>query len=89
MSKIYIFTLIYLSINDGNIKNILQDIKQYKQRQHRMKNVNLFIISAPFDILLVIQIMLFEIPKNLGKSPVTHILLAEEQTTEKSKYIKD
>ena len=32
--------------------------------------------------------MLFEILKNLGKSSVTHILLAEEQTTKKSKYIK-
>ena len=32
--------------------------------------------------------MLFEISKNLGKSSVTHILLAEEQTKKKSKYIK-
>ena len=32
--------------------------------------------------------MLFEISKNLGKSSVTHILLAEEQTTKKTKYIK-
>ena len=32
--------------------------------------------------------MLFEISKNLGKSSVTHILLAEKQTTKKSKYYK-
>ena len=32
--------------------------------------------------------MLFEISKKLGKSSVTHLLLAEEQTTMKSKYIK-
>ena len=32
--------------------------------------------------------MLFEIWKNLGKSSVTHILLAEEQTMKKSKYKK-
>ena len=30
--------------------------------------------------------MLFEILKNLSKSSVTHILLAEKQTTKKSKY---
>ena len=32
--------------------------------------------------------MVFEISKNLGNSSVTHIQLAEEQTTKKSKYIK-
>ena len=33
--------------------------------------------------------MLFEISKNyLGNSSVTHILLAKEQATKKSKYIK-
>ena len=32
--------------------------------------------------------MLLETSKNLGKSSVTHILLAGEQTTKKSKYIK-
>ena len=32
--------------------------------------------------------MLFEISKNLSKSSVTHIPLAEEPTTKKSKYIK-
>ena len=32
--------------------------------------------------------MLFEILKNLGKSSVTHILLAEEQTTKKIKIYK-
>ena len=32
--------------------------------------------------------MLFEILKNLGESFVTHILLVEEQTMKKSKYIK-
>ena len=32
--------------------------------------------------------MLFEISRNLAKSSVTHILLAEEKTTKKSKYIK-
>ena len=32
--------------------------------------------------------MSFEISKNLDKSSVTHLLLAEEQTTKKSKYIK-
>ena len=31
--------------------------------------------------------MLFEISKDLGKSSVTHIPLAEELTTKKSKYI--
>ena len=33
--------------------------------------------------------MLFEISKNLGKSFVTHILLAEEQTTKKIKIYKE
>ena len=33
--------------------------------------------------------MLFEISKKLDKSSVTHILLAEEQTTKKSKYFKN
>ena len=32
--------------------------------------------------------MPFEISKNLGKCSLTHILLAEEQTTKKTKYIK-
>ena len=32
--------------------------------------------------------MLFEILKNLGKSSVTDILPAEEQTMKKPKYIK-
>ena len=32
--------------------------------------------------------MLFEMPRNLGKSSVAHILLAEEETTRNSKYIK-
>ena len=32
--------------------------------------------------------MLFKIAKNLGKSSVNHILLAEEQTSKESKYIK-
>ena len=32
--------------------------------------------------------MLFEISKNLGKSSVTHILLAEEQTAKKIKIYK-
>ena len=40
----YIFTSDSISINDGHVKNILQGIKQYKQRQHRKKNVNLFLI---------------------------------------------
>ena len=56
------------------------------------QNVNLFIIPAPFDLLLSIQSRInskqFELSKNLGKSSVTEILLAEEQTTKKSKYIK-
>ena len=96
--KTYNFILGFLSINDGRVKNILQHIKQFKQRQHRKKNVNLFIISAPFGLLLgiqsriksfVFQLMLFEISKNyLGKSSVTHILLAEEHVTKKSKNIK-
>ena len=30
----------------------------------------------------------FEISENLGKSSLTYILLAEEQTTKKPKYIK-
>ena len=42
ISKTYIFTLGSLSVSDGRVKNTLQDIK-YKQRQHRKKNVNLFI----------------------------------------------
>ena len=51
ISKTYIFTLGSLSISDGHLKNTLQDTKQYKQRQHRKKNVNLFIVSAPFDLI--------------------------------------
>ena len=47
-----------LSINDGHVKYILQDIK---------KNI---------------------LSKNMGKSSMAHIRLAEEQITEKSKYIK-
>ena len=42
ISKTCIFTLGSLSVSDGRVKNTLQDIK-YKQRQHRKKNVNLFI----------------------------------------------
>ena len=57
-----------------------------------MKIVNIFIISAPFDLLLGIRsrIMSFniEISKNWGKSSVAHILLTEKQTTKKSKYTK-
>ena len=56
------------------------------------QNVNLLIITAPLDLLLGIQSRInskqLELLKNLGKSSVTHILLAEEQTTKKSKYIK-
>ena len=56
------------------------------------QNVNLFIITAPLDLLLGIQSRInskqLELLKNLGKSSVTHILLAEEQTTKRSKYIK-
>ena len=33
--------------------------------------------------------MLFEISKKLDKSSVAHMLLAEEQTTKKSKYLKN
>ena len=40
------------------------------------------------NYVFYIQIMLFEISKNLGRSSVTHILLAVEQTTKKSKYTK-
>ena len=32
--------------------------------------------------------MLYKISKNLGKSSVTHILLAKEQNTKRSKHIK-
>ena len=46
ISKTYTFTLGSLSINDDHVKDILQDIKQCKLRQHREKNINLFIISA-------------------------------------------
>ena len=90
ISKAFTFTLGYLRTNNGHVKNILHDIKKYRQRQHK-KNVNLFTISAPFDLLLqvfYIQIILFEILKNLRKSSMTHILLAEKQTTKKWKYIK-
>ena len=90
ISKTFTFTLGYLWINNGHVKNILHDIKKYRQRQ-RKKNVNLFTISAPFDLLLqvfYIQIILFEILKILRKSSMTHILLAEKQTTKKWKYIK-
>ena len=52
ITKIYIFSWGSLSIKDGPAKNILQNIKQYKKIQPRKKNVNLFIISAPFDFLL-------------------------------------
>ena len=50
-----ILTLRSLTIKDGHVKNISQDIKQYKQRERRKKNVNLFIISASFDLILGIQ----------------------------------
>ena len=49
------FTLGSLSINDGHVKNILQDIKQCEQRQHRKENANLFMIFTLFDLLLGIQ----------------------------------
>ena len=52
ISKTYILTLGSLSINDAYVKNILQDIKQYKQRQRRKKNVNLSVISGSFDLLI-------------------------------------
>ena len=55
ISKTYIFTLGSLSISNVHLKNTLRDIRQHKQRQHRKKNVNHFIISAPFDLLLGIQ----------------------------------
>ena len=57
----------------------MQDIKENKERQKRKKNVNLFIISAPFDLLGIeqeinIQMMRFELSKYLSKSFVTNIL---------------
>ena len=84
------------SINDDYVKNILQDIKQYKQREYRKKKANLFIMSAPFGLLLgiqsrivfYIQIIVFEISKNLGKSSLIHILQAEEHTQGKMKIYK-
>ena len=74
------------------MSKIFYTISSNISRENIEKNVNLFIISAPFDLLQgiqsriksYIQIILFEISKNLGKSFVTHILLAEEQTTKKS-----
>ena len=42
ISKTYIFTLGSLPINDGHVKNILQDIKQYMKRQNRRKNLIFF-----------------------------------------------
>ena len=44
ISKTYIFTLGSLSINDGHVKNILQDIKQYMKRQKRRKNLIFYFI---------------------------------------------
>ena len=75
------------------MSKIFYTISSNISRENIEKNVNLFIISAPFDLLQgiqsriksYIQIILFEISKNLGKSFVTHILLAEKQTTKKSK----
>ena len=74
------------------MSKIFYTISSNISRENIEKNVNLFIISASFDLLQgiqsriksYIQIILFEISKNLGKSFVTHILLAEEQTTKKS-----
>ena len=72
--------------------------KSIRREKNRKKNVNIFIISAPFDPLLcslsrincfiskylqISKISIFQISKNLSKSSVTHILLAEEQTTTK------
>ena len=53
ISKTYIFTLGSLPINDGHVKNILQDIKQYMKRQNRRKNLIFFFfyLSALFDLL--------------------------------------
>ena len=77
--------------------------KSIRREKNRKKNVNIFIISAPFDPLLcslskincfiskylqISKISIFQISKNLSRSSVTHILLAEEQTTTKSKYIR-
>ena len=56
ISKTDSFTLGSLSINNSHIKNILQDIKKSEHRKHGKKNVNLFIISGPFDLLLGIQL---------------------------------
>ena len=56
ISKTHISTLASLLIKDGHFKNILLDIKQKKSREHRKKYVNLFIISASFDLLLGIQL---------------------------------
>ena len=91
ISKTYIFTLGSLPINDGHVKNILQDIKQYMKRQNRRKNlIFFFFICLLFLIssealnrelsLLHPNNAIWNIEK-LGMSSVTHILLAEEQTT--------
>ena len=69
---------VVLSFND-DVKNILQDTKENKERQKRKKNVNLFIIFAPFDLLGIeqeinIYMMRFELSKYLSKSFVTNIL---------------
>ena len=75
IGKTYTFTLGSLLINDGHVKNTLQDIKQSR-------------ISRIFNQVFYTQIMLSEISKNLGNSSMTHALLADEQTMKKSKYIK-
>ena len=49
MSKTYMFTFDSLSINDGHAKNVLQDIKHYKSRQRRKKNVNILL----YQLLLI------------------------------------
>ena len=83
ISKTYIITFLHqvFSQRRWSCRNILQDIQQYKQRQHRKENANLFIISSPFDLRelsllypnngisknLGRKIMLFEISKNLGR----------------------
>ena len=65
-------------------------------REHRKKNVNLCVTSAPLDLLPGIQsriILLYPYNaiKNIGKfgkNFVTHIRPAEEQTTKKIKVYK-
>ena len=53
--RFYIFTLGFLSINNDHVKNILRDIKHCKYIRRDNIERYLFIVFAPFDLVLGIQ----------------------------------